>query len=454
MKEGEMGTRRSLGQAALIVVFGLGMMGVLSALAFSWFGPKTVIRQKALVDSSKAYYAAQSGIDELMIRLRSHHNFGNVWDMVHELDNGSVFYATISGDLETKIATATGKFGAFTRRLEVRVASSSAKTSFLFAVQSGNGGFELERGTRIEGVGGKPGNVYSNADILGERMTSGTSGSKILGNAWAVGKISGLNGDTTGGVYITGDAAANELIRCEVLGDVQAPAAPMSGCSYGGGFTVAEAPEVRPMETVDIVFWKQQAESSLWPGDCMISGKAGPSDCSGVEKQLGSVKIEGNLVVDSNTDFTLTGPVWVEGDLTINSNVDIYVDESLGIEGVVVVVDYPADQFARGKIETASNVDFFETPQGGPAVFVSTNTEDDCSAVPAIRVASNTATVVFTAPNGCVFFQSNSFVRGVLAKKIHLSNNSVIEYDPRLATVILRTGLGGWAVTSFRETGN
>jgi len=32
------------------------------------------------------------------------------------------------------------------------------------------------------------------------------------------------------------------------------------------------------------------------------------------------------------------------------------------------------------------------------------------------------------------------------------SNNSVIEYDPRLATVILKTGLGGWAVTGFQET--
>jgi hypothetical protein len=207
------------------------------------------------------------------------------------------------------------------------------------------------------------------------------------------------------------------------------------------------------METVDIAFWKQQAESSVWSGNCTISSSGGPGDCSGAEKRLGSVKIEGDLVVESNTEFTLTGPIWVEGDLTMNSNVDVYVDESLGGEGVVVVVDYPADQSGKGKIETSSNVDFFETSQGGPAVFVSTNTEDDCAAVPAIKVASNTATVVFTAPEGCAFFKSNSFVRGVLAKKIHLSNNSVIEYDPRLATVILRTGLGGWAVTSFRETG-
>ena len=446
--------KKNKGQAALIVVFGLGMMGVMAALAYSWFGPKTMIRQKTLIDSNKAYYAAQAGIDELMIRLRSHHNFGDSWDMMYELDNGAVVYATISGDLETKIATATGVFKNYTKRLEVQVASSSAKTSFLFAVQSGEGGFELEKGTTIQGTGGRPGNVYSNGDILGESLSPGTSGSKILGDVWAAGKISGINNDTTGGVYITGDAAANELIRCRVLGNVEAPSPP-TDCTYYGEYEIAEAPEVMQMEAIDIAFWKQQAEqSSTWVGDCVISSKGGPSDCSGAEKRLGSVKIEGDLIIDSGTDVTLIGPIWVEGDVTIDSNVDIYIDEGLGSEGVVVVVDYPSDTFGRGKVLTASNVDFFETSQGGPTVIVSTNTEDDCSGVPAIQVSSNTSTVVFSAPDGCIFFESNSFVRGVLGKKIHLSNNSVIEYDPRLATVILRTGLGGWAVTSFQETEN
>jgi len=398
------------GQAALIVVFGLGMMGVLVALSFSWFGPKTVIRQRALVDSNMAYFAAQSGIEELMIRLRSHHDFGERWDMSHELDNGAMFYATISGDLDTKIATATGIYKNYVRRLELRVVSSSAKTSFLFAVQSGEGGFELKSGTEIRGMGGRAGNIYSNGDVLGEKISSGTAGSKVLGDVWAVGKISGLDDDESGGLYITGNAAANELLRCEVLGDVEAPVPPGSGCSYEGDYETVEVPSPMSMEHVDIDFWKQQAEhSSVWSGDCVVDAKGGVSDCSGSEKELGSVKIEGNLVIESNSALTLTGPVWVEGDLTINSNVDVYVGESLGSEGVVVVVDYPSDLIGRGKIETESNVGFFQTSEGGPVVFVSTNEGDNCTADPAVTVASNTSTVVFSAPNGCVFFQSNSF---------------------------------------------
>ena len=440
------------GQAVLMIVFGLGAVGVLVAVAFAKLGPRSILRQQILSDSEKAYYASESGIEELMIRLRSHHNFGNEWDMSYELDDGSVFYATISGDINTRVATSTGRFADFTRRLEVKVASSSSKTSFLFAVQSGSGGFELEGNTEIRGLDGAAGNVYTNGDILGASLSSGNSGSKVLGDIWAVGKISGLNGDSSGGVYISGTAAANELLRCEVVGDVEAPAPPGGGCNYGGSYVVIEAPVVLPMEAIDIDFWKQQAVgSSTFVGDCVISSSGGPTDCSGAEKELGSVKIEGDLLVNSNTDFTLTGPVWVEGDLTIESNVNIDVAESLGSEGVVMVVDYPSDQFGKGKIEVASNVNFSQTSEGGPAMLVTTNNEDDCSAIPAVKAASNTESVVFSAPDGCVFFESNSLVRGVLAKKVHLSRNSVIEYDPRLATVILTTGLGGWEVTGFRE---
>jgi len=441
--------RQSSGQAAMVIVFGLGMMGVLVALGFSAFGPREVLTQKALTDSDKAYYAAQSGIEELMIRLRSHHNFGNEWTMTDELENGAVLHATISGDLSVKIATVTGTFEDYTRRIEIQLASSSSKTSFLFAVQSGTGGFELEKNTEIKGKDGAAGNIYSNGDILGENRSGGTSGSKVFGDVWAVGKISGLDGDGSGGVYVTGNVEVGDAVRCRVLGDVIAPVPP-ANCPYNGEYIVSEAPEPASVETIDIGFWKQQAEqSSVWVGDCVVGGKSG--DCSVPDGKLGSIKIEGDLIVEPGSDFTLTGPVWVEGDVTINSNSEVYVDEALGSEGVVVVVDYPSDTFARGKIETASNVAFYQTSVGGPAVFVSTNTEDNCAAVPAIRVASNTATVVFSAPEGCVYFEANSFVRGVLAKVVHLSNNSSIEYDPRLATVILKTGLGGWAVTGYRE---
>lgn len=441
---------QSKGQATLIMVFALGMLGVLIALAFSSLGPSRIIGQKSFAGSDRAFYAAQSGVEELMLRLRSHHNFGSSWSLEEGLDNGARYYATISGDLDNKIATSTGVFEGFTRRLEVKTVSSGTKTSFFFAVQSGVGGFELEGNTAIIGWDGQPGNVYSNGDILGERASTGVSGSKIFGNAWAVGKISGLRGDDSGGVYIRDDAHAAQLIRCQVGGNTKAPVPPVN-CPHDGEYFTEDPPEEVPLAAIDVEFWKQQAaQSAVWPGNCTIGAKDA-TDCAWPEKEVGSLKIEGNLIILSGGTVTFTGPIWVEGDITINSNVKVFVDENLESEGAVIVADYPADRFGRGKITATSNVTFSQTSQEGPAIFISTNAGDNCLLGPAITVSSNTATVVFSAPDGCVFFQSNSSVRGVLAKKTYLSNNSEIIYDPRLAYVILKTGLGGWVVTSYQE---
>ena len=80
------------GQIALIVVFGLGMLGVMVGVSFGALGPNRILGQRALADSDKAYYAAQSGIEELMVRLRSHHNFGQQWSLTEALNNGAVYY--------------------------------------------------------------------------------------------------------------------------------------------------------------------------------------------------------------------------------------------------------------------------------------------------------------------------------------------------------------------------
>ena len=214
---------------------------------------------------------------------------------------------------------------------------------------------------------------------------------------------------------------------------------------------VGEGPAVTPLAAVDVEFWKQQAvQAAVWQGDCVVGGGGG-SDCAGADETLGPVKIGGNLTIESGQQLTIAGPIWVEGDVVIDSNVEIKVADILGSEGVVIVVDYPQDRLSRGKIVTASKVTFVQTAAYGPAVLVSTNMGDNCTADPAVKVSSNTATVVFSAPDGCIWFEANSFVRGVLAKKVHLSGNSQIEYDPRLAYIVLKTGLGGWAVTSYRE---
>jgi len=75
----------------------------------------------------------------------------------------------------------------------------------------------------------------------------------------------------------------------------------------------------------------------------------------------------------------------------------------------------------------------------------------DCASFPAIQAESRTPEVVFVAMNGCIDIESNSVVAGVLGRKVHISANSDIEYDPSLSQAILGSDLGGWRVVSVKE---
>src|SRR5688572_25359263 len=199
------------GQASLVMVLVLGLVAMLSVLSIGSLNVGNVQVEEFITSSDKAYYAAWAGVDELMYRLRAKQDFGPSYQLSLVLDNGATVSAQIQGDSVQKTITATGFADNSLRNIEVQVASSSSKASFIFAAQSGEGGFELEGNTLVTGKDGSSGNVYSNGSVLGIRASSGNSGSRILGSVWAVNNIGGLNSPSTGGVYIQKDAHAASL---------------------------------------------------------------------------------------------------------------------------------------------------------------------------------------------------------------------------------------------------
>lgn len=438
------------GQASLVMVLLIGLVAITSALASGALSVSNVRIEETIHSADSAWYAAWAGVDELMYRLRARQDFGSSYEVNLTLAGGATVSATITGDNNQKTVSSRGFFQGIIKQLEVKVAASSSKASFIFAVQSGVGGFELEGQTSVSGTNNTSGNVYSNGAILGIRASNGQSGSKILGSAWAVSNIGGLNSPDTGGVYIQKNAWANGMTACSIGGDAKAPQPP-SNCPYLGSFTINPPPPLIPLAIVDIEYWKNQAQAGgTWNGDCTVLATDG-TDCTNGMANLGGRKILGNLFVPSGTNFTLTGPVWVKGDINISQNNIIYTDESAGKNSVVLVGSDPDNPTVKGRIITSSNVSFTRNSFGAGIIAVSQNTGDDCAAVPAINITSNTATVVFVAIDGCINISSNSVISGILAKKIHVKNNSSVLYDPSLARAIVDPGSGGWAVVSVRE---
>ncbi len=432
------------GQASLILVLILGLVSIMSVLASSSLSVSNVQIEDTITETNQAWYAAWSGIDEIMYRLRAHQDFGSSFTINFALPNGATVSASVTGDTDNKIARSSGFIGGVVKNLEVGIASASGKASFVFAAQSGEGGFELEGNTTVTG------NVYSNGPVLGIKANSGNSGSKILGSVWAVGNIGGLSSPGSGGVYIQKNAWANHLTSCLVDGNVRASTTP-TNCPYLGSFSVSSPPASAPLSSVDALYWKNKSkEGGVWNGDCNISSAAG-SDCSNGTRKIGNMQILGNLNVPSGVNLTLNGPLWVKGDVNISQNNTLFTDESMGKNSVIIVASDPDNPNVKGRVVTSSNVTFARNSQNAGIIVISENTSVDCTNLPAIDMTSNTATVVFVAIEGCINVGSNSMINGILGKKIHIKNNSNIQYDPSLARAIVVPDSGGWKVVNIRE---
>lgn len=441
--------KKSSGQASLVMVLLIGLVAIATALATSSLTTSNVQIEETIHASDQAWYAAWAGVDEIMYRLRARQNFGGSYSLSFTLDGGATVSATITGDANQKTVVSTGYAAGMVKNIEVVAVTSSTRSSFIFAVQTGQGGLELEGNTLVSGANNSSGNVYSNGDVLGIRATSGTSGSKILGHVWAVGNIGGLTAPDVGGVYIEMNAMANTLTACQVDGSIYAPQ-PASNCPTAGTYNLAPAPLPAPLAAVDVEYWKNQAETgSDWTGSCSIGGGVGV-DCTQGTNRLGNMKILGDLSVPSGTDLTFTGPVWVVGDILVSQNNILYTDESVGTTSVVVIASDPNNPSTKGRIVTSSNATFLRNSFGAGLIFISENPSDICTS-PSIDITSNTATVIFISEDGCINIGSNSAISGILAKKVHVKNNSSIIYDPSLARAIVDPNSGGWAVVSIRE---
>ncbi len=432
------------GQASLILVLILGLVSIMSVLASSSLSVSNVQIEDTITETNQAWYAAWSGIDEIMYRLRAHQDFGASYTVNLTLPNGATVSATITGDNNKKIARSSGFIGGVVKNLEVGIASASGKASFVFAAQSGEGGFELEGNTTVTG------NVYSNGSVLGIKANSGNAGSKIMGSVWAVGDIGGLSSPSTGGVYIQKNAWANHLTACLVGGNVRASSAP-TNCPYSGTYSMSTPPSAATLSSVDADYWKTTAEAGgVWEGDCNIASANG-TDCSAGTRIIGNKKINGNLNVPSGVNLTLSGPIWVKGDMNVSQNNTISTAESMGKNSVMIVTSDSSNPSVKGRMVTSSNVTFARNSQNAGVIVISENTSVDCTNLPAIDMTSNTATVVFVAINGCINVGSNSMLNGILGKKIHIKNNSTIQYDPSLARAIVVPDSGGWNVVNIHE---
>jgi hypothetical protein len=448
--------KREEGATSLLVVFLLSMVGVIIGVSLVKTGYYESIMGKSINYSAKAYYAANSGLENAIreIALKPP-EFGNPGPDYINFDLDGVDVKTkVTGDENQKTIEAIGTYfinlTKYSRKIEATIINTSITPDFSDAVYGGFGGVYLDNNTVVSNLDpAENGNVYSRSFIKGKNNDNNgllckNSSSAVYGNATAVGSI-GKWGDSDKGVCITENAYAGRLEECFVAGDAEAQLISANCEIRGTSNTLVLPPEEKGIPNIGVdAIASYLASKEQYDGNCEVGGNP-DLDCTNGTGILGDITINGDLKIIQNSSLLISGSI------LINGNVDIQSNSTIGLVGTStsrVVI-------SRGKISSASNVTY-SSYDNVFIIFIST---DDSSGLScdsggaAIEVSSNDQSVLFVATKGCILVRANQTFRGAIyGEAISLSNNSQVLYNPELSNLVLNiSDDGGWLLVSFKE---
>lgn len=399
----------------MVVVFGIAV----SIFILTYREQKIA---KNITEANQAYYAAESGIEDALLRLVKNLN----WSSPYKLSVGENWVTTTISSIigGSRTITAQGNAADRVRKIQAGYAISSENVSFYYGAQIGDGGLKMSANSAIRG------NVFSNGSIIPEDSGRGNIDNDVY---------VAYNGNKIEGVNIGGDAYAFTFTNCNVAGDIYyVSGGSVSGCPAGGTINIRPNqvdPRSMPISDSQILNWKSEAASG---------GVMGPIN-SNANLNLGPVKIEGDLRVYGNGTITIEGTIWLTGNLTFENNAEIKLSSSYyGNSGMII---------ADGKVLLQNNAELEGSGQPGSYLMVlgTNNSVDELS--PAFWVKNNIeGDIIFYAANGLMVLENNAELREATAYKLFLRNNVEVNYQTGLQDASFSSGPGGsWEVTSWQE---
>lgn len=395
------------------------MLGLAFSITILVLGEQQI--SKNIVKSTQAYYIAEAGIEDALLRLKENPTTLSIsYNMNVGQGVGSVDISdTIGG---SRIIISQGNIFERARKVQVIYAVDTSSVSFYYGAQAGAGGVEMENNSVIYG------NVFSNGSIIGAGTITETA-------------IIAGNGNKIEGLTIEGDAYVHTCKDSVIFGTLTyVSGGSIQNCTTGetvdGGPNEIE-PEGMPISDSQIDSWKNEAAGGgVEPGDYTIGG--------GVTEYLGPRKIDGNLIIENNATLVLTGILWVTGNITINNGTAIVLDASYGSTSGLIVAD--------GKILAENGVILDGSGAEGSYLMLLTTNDSILLADPAIYVKNNAQGAIFYASNGMIRLRNNINIREATAYKLYLDNNAEITYESGLINSLFSSGPGGsWQIKTWSE---
>jgi hypothetical protein len=394
-----------------------------------------------LQGSRESYFLAESGIEDVLYRLRSGKPVGTSETL--SLNGGTVTVSIVSTPTGKQII-ATGDKDSDIRKIQSDVLLGTG-IAFHYGIQSGQGGFSLANSSSVTG------NVFSSGSIIG------AGGNMINGDvvsAGASGLIYGIHATGTAYAHNLGNAGAGTIVDKDAYYQNKTNTT-VTGTLHPGS---ADQP-VAPLPISD-------AQISQWESDALAGGIMASSDCDNyssssntctisTSRSLGPKKIPFNLLIKSSSGIlTISGPLWVTGNITAQTGPTIKMSPSLGGQNVAVIADNPSDQTGSGIIDIGQSTIFQGSGSVGSFVFMisQNNSAETGGSTNAISMQQGASALVAYASHGQITLSQSANVKEVTAYKIVLTQSANVTYDTGLPSVLFESGpSGGYDISDWKE---
>lgn len=401
---------------ALVIILGIGLTTL-----------NNIRSVRNALYSIKSYYVAESGIEDLLLRLLDREMQIPSGDS-YTLKVGDGLTAIIPGEIigGSRTIISEGNVKERIRKVQISIIITTDQISFFFGAQVGEEGMEMGNNSEVQG------NVFSNGNII---PAKGGDKGFIRGTV----KVAN-EGNRIEGLIVDENAYTHTCKYCTIAGILWYVSS-YENCDATGGKKQLPGqinPKDLPITLEQINKWKETAVSGgVIPTDYVLDGK--------VTDYLGPKKIEGTMVIDNGANLIVTGTIWVVGNIVIRNGAIIELDNgTYGSTSGVIIAD--------GKIDIRPNVVIEGSGEKGSYVLLlSTNISLDKSS-PAINVDNTTQGAIFYAFRGLIVIRNRVEAREVTGYKIFLDNNAIINYEVGLEDTAFSSGPGGgWQITGWEE---
>lgn len=117
-------------------------------------------------DSQKTYFTAESGVEDVMYRIKNNMNVGSSENLI--IDDSSTTTTITDVSSNQKEIVSLGDTNSIQRKIKTTV-TTGVGTSFSYGILTGEGGFDMNNGSKIIG------SVYSNGPITGSGSITGSA---------------------------------------------------------------------------------------------------------------------------------------------------------------------------------------------------------------------------------------------------------------------------------------